>query len=162
MEVNKIIKLMVSYFGRDVRRVNHALKVHSFAKSIGESEGVDREDQMILEIAAILHDIGIKISEEKYGSSSGKYQELEGPEVARGLIKDIELSEKIKERVFYLIGNHHSYDRIDELDFQILIEADFLVNIYEDSMKEDAVASVKEKYFRTETGSDYIKSLYGV
>ncbi|WP_319200468.1 HD domain-containing protein [uncultured Ilyobacter sp.] len=162
MEVNEIQKLMISYFGKDVRRINHALKVYCFAKSIGESENLDSEKQKILEISAILHDIGIKISEEKYNSSAGKYQELEGPDVARKLIKDIDLSEKIKERICYLIGNHHSYDKIDGLDFQILVEADFLVNIYEDNMSSETAATVKKKYFETKTGIEYISSLYGV
>ncbi|WP_372712777.1 HD domain-containing protein [Ilyobacter sp.] len=162
MEINAILKLMISYFEMDVRRVNHALKVHSFAKSIGESENLDREKQKTLEISAILHDIGIKISEKKYNSSGGKYQELEGPGVAKELIKDIDLSEKIKERVYYLIGNHHSYDKIDELDFQILVEADFLVNIYEDNMNSETAAIIKKKYFKTKAGRDYIHSLYGV
>ena len=162
MEINAILKLMISYFEMDVRRVSHALKVHSFAKSIGESENLDSEKQKILEISAILHDIGIKISEKKYNSSGGKYQELEGPGVAKELIKDMDLSEKIKERVYYLIGNHHSYDKIDELDFQILVEADFLVNIYEDNMSLETAATIKKKYFKTKTGKDYIHSLYGV
>ncbi|WP_320047454.1 HAD hydrolase-like protein [uncultured Ilyobacter sp.] len=118
--------------------------------------------EKILEISAILHDIGIKISEEKYNSSAGKYQELEGPGAAKKLIKDIDLPEKIKERVYYLIGNHHSYDKIDGLDFQILVEADFLVNIYEDNMSSETAATVKKKYFETKTGREYISSLYGV
>mgnify|MGYP000340972515 FL=1 len=33
------------------------------------------------------------------------------------------------ERVAYLIGHHHTYDKIEGMDYQILVEADFLVNI---------------------------------
>ena len=32
-------------------------------------------------------------------------------------------------RVEYLVGHHHTYKDIDGLDYQILVEADFLVNI---------------------------------
>lgn len=160
MKTDIILNLMISYFGNDVRRVNHALKVYSFARNIGRLEGLDEEKQMILEIAAILHDIGIKISEKKYGSSSGKYQEMEGPAVAMELVKDLDLTEKVKKRVCYLIGHHHSYEKIDELDFQILIEADFLVNIYEDNMDLKVIQFIKDKYFNTKTGIDYIDSLY--
>jgi HD superfamily phosphodiesterase len=155
-----ILKLMITYFGNDVRRINHALKVYTFSKNIGILEGLEEEKQLILEIAAILHDIGIKISEVKYGSSAGKYQELEGPAVAMELLEDISLSEEVKKRVCYLVGNHHSYDKVDGLDFQILIEADFLVNIYEDNMDKKSISSVKDKYFKTETGRHYINSLY--
>lgn len=162
MKVEKVVKLMIEYFGNDVRRINHALKVHSFARNIGMLEGIEGENLMILEVAAILHDIGIKESERKYGSSAGKYQEIEGPVVAMELLKEFDLSEGFKERVSYLIGNHHSYDKIDGIDFQILVEADFLVNIFEDGMWEAQIDSIKKKYFFTKTGTDYLQMFYEV
>ena len=42
------------------------LKVYSYAKTIGEMENLDEKMQEILEVTAVLHDIGIKVSEEKY------------------------------------------------------------------------------------------------
>ena len=36
---------------------------------------------------------------------------------------------RVTERVAYLIGHHHTYDKIEGMDYQILVEADFLVNI---------------------------------
>lgn len=87
-----------------------------------------------LETAAVLHDIGIKISEEKYQSSAGKYQELEGPPVAAVILKKLEFPAPVTERVAYLIGHHHTYDKIEGMDYQILVEADFLVNINEDGL----------------------------
>jgi len=41
-------------------------------------ENLDNVKQDILEIVTILHDIGIKISEQKYNSCSVKYQQIEG------------------------------------------------------------------------------------
>ena len=69
----------MEYYAGDPKRVQHFLKVYEFAKLIGESESLETETMHILRTAAIVHDIGIKISEEKYGSSNGKYQEKEGP-----------------------------------------------------------------------------------
>jgi len=45
-----------------------------------------------------------------------------------------------------LIGNHHTYDKIDGIDFQILVEADFLVNIYEDEINKESIKSIKIKF----------------
>ena len=81
MKTDRVITAMIEYFGSDKKRIHHFLKVYSFAKTIGESENLLPDDQE-LEISAIVHDIGIKVSEEKYNSSAGKYQELEGPHEA--------------------------------------------------------------------------------
>lgn len=86
MDICSVINEMISYYKGDVKRINHFLKVYSFSKTIGELEKLDKDTQFILEVAAAMHDIGIKVSEEKYNSSAGKYQELEGPIVALSLI----------------------------------------------------------------------------
>lgn len=152
---------MMNYFDGDIKRINHALKVYSYAKTIGELEGLSRENQEILELAALLHDIGIKEAERKYGSASGKYQELEGPAVAKTLLDAFELEKAVLDRVCFLIGHHHSYACIDELDFQILVEADFLVNIHEDQMNVQQIKSVVQRYFKTNAGIAVIRSCYG-
>jgi HD superfamily phosphohydrolase YqeK len=154
--IEKIITEMIIYFDGDVKRINHALKVHSFSKFIAENEILTCNDRMILEIAAILHDIGIKNSEIKYNSSSGNYQQIEGPPVAKEILKKYNLDEKIVDRVCYLIAHHHDYSNIQAQDYQILIEADFLVNIYEEDFDEKVIKSVEDKYFKTKTGKLYI------
>jgi HD superfamily phosphodiesterase len=158
--ISTIINEMIKYYAGDPRRVNHFLKVFSFAKSIGELEKLDKNIQDILEVAAVMHDIGIKISEEKYNSSAGNYQELEGPPVAKEMLSKFKFDAEFTERVCYLIGHHHTYSKIDGLDYQILIEADFLVNIYEDEIKIPQIQSIKEKYFKTKSGTDFLTRLY--
>ncbi|WP_347488644.1 HD domain-containing protein [Desulfoscipio sp. XC116] len=160
--ISETIKKMLLYFDGDVKRINHALKVYAFAKSIGELEGIPKEKLKILEAAAVLHDIGIKESEIKYSSSSAKYQQLEGPSAARAILKEFNLSKGFIDRISYLIGNHHTYDKIDDVDFQILIEADFLVNIFEDSIGEKQIKVIRKKYFKTITGTRYLDSLYSI
>lgn len=158
--IHKIITSMIDYFGSDVRRINHALKVYGFASTIGRSENLDNNQIMITEIAAVLHDIGIPNSEKKHNSCAGKYQEIEGPPVAREILEKLKLEESIIDRVCHIIGNHHTYTKIDDIDFQILVEADFLVNIFEDEFTLDAIKSVKEKYIRTNTCRHIIEKLY--
>ena len=159
-KISTVINEMISYYSKDPRRINHFLKVYAFAKSIGELEKLDEETQDILEVAAVMHDIGIKISEEKYNSSAGNYQEIEGPSVARGMLSKFNFDEKFIDRVCHLIGHHHTYNKIDGADYQILIEADFLVNIYEDEIKVIQVQSIKEKYFKTKSGMTFLINLY--
>lgn len=154
------MKKMIQYFGRDAKRINHALKVYSFSKSIGELEGISDWKLEALEIAAILHDIGIKESERKYGSSSGKYQEMEGPPVARELLEGSLLTGECVDRICYLIGNHHTYSKIDDIDFQILVEADFLVNIFENRTERKEIESIRQKYFKTGIGICYLEKMY--
>jgi hypothetical protein len=156
----KVIKKFIEYYEGDNLRVNHALKVYGFAASIGALEGLEEDELLCLEIAAVLHDIGIKLSEIKYNSAAGNYQELEGPPEARKLLEEFRLDEKLVERVCYLIGHHHSYSYIDGLDFQILIEADFLVNIFENNLKGEAIQPLKNKYFKTDSGKMYFDTLY--
>lgn len=148
----KITEEMISYFGKDTRRIAHFLKVYGFAKTIGELEGISAEKQYILEVTALMHDIGIKVSEEKYNSSAGNYQEVEGPAEAEKILKRLDFPKDIIERVKFLIGHHHTYDKVDDVDYQILIEADFLVNAAEDNMEKKAIQAVKDKIFRTKAG----------
>lgn len=158
--INKVLNLMINYNSPDVRRINHAIKVYSFAVNIAEEEACDTETFNTIAYAAILHDIGIHEAEKKYGSSAGKFQEIEGPFIARELLKNFEISDEIKNRVFYLIGNHHTYDKIDGIDFQILVEADFLVNIYEDEINTNSVESIRNKIFKTKKGIELLDTLY--
>jgi uncharacterized protein len=160
MLVTETLTRMIDYFGTDVRRINHALKVNSFARLIGQKEGLASDILEIIDLSSILHDIGIPVSEQKYGSCIGKYQEIEGPPIAREILENLGVRPEIIDRVCYLIGNHHTYTKIDGIDFQILVEADFLVNIYEDEMSEGAVISAKDKYFKTSAGKKLIESLY--
>ena len=67
---------------------------------------------------------------------------------------------EIINRVCFLIGHHHSYSQIDGIDYQILVEADFLVNIYEDNMNESQIKSIRNKIFKTKSGISIIDSMY--
>ena len=151
---------MTAYNAGDARRVNHLLKVYGFAKTIGEREGLDADTQEILEIAALTHDIGIRNSERKYGNCAGSHQQEEGPPEARALLASLGADERVIERVCWLIAHHHMYTDIQGLDYQILVEADFLVNAFEDEMDDDAIRTVQNKLFRTKTGSELLEMLY--
>ena len=155
MKTDRVITAMIEYFGSDRKRIHHFLKVYSFAKTIGESENLSAD-----EIAAIVHDIGIKVSEEKYNSSAGKYQELEGPREAEKLLAALGYEKTFIDKVCYLVGHHHTYENIDTLPYRILVEADFLVNLYEDDSSRSAAEQAYEKIFRTNTGKNLLKIMF--
>ena len=108
----------------------------------------------------MVHDIGIHISEQKYGSSSGKYQELEGPAEAKKLLDGLEWPADVTERVCYLVGHHHTYHDMDGMDYQILVEADFLVNLFEDKVSPEGCRNAYHKIFRTESGKRLYQTMY--
>lgn len=159
--VQQVLKKAVLYFEDDARRIHHLLKVYAFARNIAVLEGLTGDGLLTVEISAILHDIGIKEAERKYNSSSARFQQEEGPAVAREILAPFGLKPEVVDRVCFIIGNHHTYTKIDGIDFQILVEADFLVNIFEEGIRgSDTVRSIKEKYFRTPTGIAYIESVF--
>jgi HD superfamily phosphodiesterase len=151
---------MVSYYQGDPEHIAHFAKVYSFAKLIGEEEHLCEETQYILEAAALVHDIGIKPALAKYGSSQGPLQEKEGPAEAEKLLRELGFDEKVIRRVSYLVGHHHTYSAIEGLDYQILVEADFLVNYYEEGMSTEAIRKSVKKIFRTETGKKLAREMF--
>jgi predicted metal-dependent HD superfamily phosphohydrolase len=136
--------------------------VHSYAKLIAEMEKIDKETQFVLEVTALTHDIGIHLCEEKYGNCSGKLQEKEGPALAGKLLDGLGFNEAVSERVQYLIAHHHTYSNVDGIDYQILIEADFLVNLHEDKVSKDAIKSAYDNIFVTETGKKICREMYSI
>ena len=145
METGKVIEAAIAYFENDIRRISHLLKVYGFAKAIGEKEQLDLFTMECLETAAVLHDIG--------------------PPVAAVILKKLEFPAPVTERVAYLIGHHHTYDKIEGMDYQILVEADFLVNINEDGLDSskqglDSIRKIKENIFKTKTGTKILESIY--
>jgi hypothetical protein len=160
VKIGEIISAMTEYFALDARRVNHFIKVYGFAKSIGECEGLSDKEQYILEAAALTHDIGIKNSELKFGNAGGFHQQVEGPPEAEKLLGALGVETEIIERVCWLIAHHHTYADIQGLDYQILIEADFIVNAFEDEMHIKAVRGFRDQYFKTKTGIKILNALY--
>ena len=158
----RIIEKMIHYYRKDVRRINHALKVYGFANCIARREKLSDNETRIIDMASILHDIGIPEAEKKYNSSAGHYQEMEGPVIASDLLSEFSLDSETVDRICFIVGNHHSYQKIDGVDFRIVVEADFLVNIYEDEIPAGMVTSIREKYFQTQTGLLFLESMYSL
>ena len=159
----KLIAEMKKVFASDSRRVTHALKVLEHAENIMDKA---QADPIVVVAAAVLHDIGIHAVEEKYGNAAGKYQEIEGPPIAREILENIDIKPVIsKERIQHIcriIANHHSARDIDSPEFSIIWDADHIVNLAEikSSKTQDELGAYIQKVFRTDAGRDLARELY--
>ena len=160
--INKLHLAMIELYSNDAKRIQHFCKVHSYAKLIAETENVDKKCLFIIETAALTHDIGIHVCEEKYGNCNGKLQEKEGPAIAKKLLEKLGFDKNVSDRVQYLIAHHHTYEDMDGIDYQILVEADFLVNMYEDTLSQQAVQHAYTTIFRTETGKMICRDMFAL
>lgn len=160
--IQKLTEKMIEYYSGDPKRIQHFIKVHSFARYIGLRENLPEHEQFLLECAALVHDIGIKHAEAQYGECGGKLQERLGPPEAEKMLAELGFIPQDIERICYMIAHHHTYDNIDGIDLQILVEADFIVNLYEDGASIDAVDSAYEKIFRTNAGSKLLRTVFGL
>jgi HD superfamily phosphodiesterase len=145
----------------DRRRIEHSLKVYGYAKLLGGMEGLSEDQQLVLELTAILHDIGIHVAESKYGYSDGVKQELEGPPVAREILEANFVEPRMIDRICFIISRHHTFSAIDGKDFQLLVEADFLVNSVEEEVSPEGIERFVELNFKTESGRKLIAELFG-
>jgi len=153
---------MIAYDAADPARIQHFTKVHSYAALIGRGEGLDAQTQQTLEAAAIVHDIGIHPSEQLYGDSDGKHQEELGPAPARALALESGYDKATADRIAWLVGHHHTYAPIEGIDHQILVEADFLVNLFENSAPLASIQHAYRTIFRTQTGCSLCREMFGL
>lgn len=159
-KMNDLILEMINFDAGEPELIQHFIKVYEFARLIGTMENISSENMEILETATIVHDIGIKVSMDKYGKSNGKLQEQEGPAFVEKLLNKLGFKQKIVKRVSYLVGHHHTYSNIDGIDYQILVEADFLVNLYENQNDKDTIKNTYNKIFKTEAGRKLCREMF--
>lgn len=150
---------MKAYFGSDQRRIDHALRVTGFA---GEILKIERGDRLVVVAAALLHDIGIREAERKYGSSAGNLQEQEGPPVAREILAGLGLPEGVIDEVCAIISSHHSPGEVDTDNFRVVWDADWLVNLGDEFDLREAgkTRDLIGKIFLTATGKTIAERIF--
>jgi hypothetical protein len=130
---------MKRYFRGDFKRIGHATRVARYAERIGRTEG---SNPAVVLCAAYLHDIGIVEAEKKHGSSDARYQEEEGPAVARDILERLGAKPPLVEEVCDIVGHHHHPRAEETLNFKVLYDADWIANL-EDRKKEDGLPPEK-------------------
>ena len=156
---DRIIAEMKALFGADQRRIAHASRVLAYAERIQEAEG---GDGLIVKAAAILHDIGIHEAERKHGSTAGRYQELEGPPIARAILEKLGVDEEAITAICRIVGSHHTRSAVDTKEFRVIWDADWMVNIadeYPDKSR-DELESIIDQIFMTSAGKHLARRRY--
>ena len=153
---------MKKHFGKDLKRISHALKVSHYAEQILKMEG---GDPLVILGAAYLHDIGAPEAQKKYEATGGDYygcQETEGVPIAREILKRLAVKEPAAEEICDIIGHHHHPREEETLNFQIVYESDWLVNMEEKGISQDRekVLAIIDESFRTEAGRQMAEKLF--
>lgn len=158
----EIARQMIAYSAGNLHDIDHFLKVFALAQIIGREEKLSEQEQLTLEAAALVHDIACPLCREKYGNTNGKYQEAEGGPLAREFLRDKGLPAPVTDRVVFLVSHHHSYTAVDGPDYQILLEADYLVNAEESGYSQENIRNTLHTLFKTAAGTALLKSIYAV
>ena len=159
--VSEAIAKMAANCGKSQHDINHFMKVWAYAKTIGELEGLDEQTQMTLELAAVTHDIACPGLRRETGSTPWNLQEELGAPMARVFYQDFGLDPAMLDRIVYLVGHHHTFTDVEGMDYQILLEADFLVNAGEQEKYHRRIGEFRKNVFRTAAGTMLLEQIYG-
>ena len=159
MTVSEIAQKMIEFSAGNVHDITHFMLVWSYAKTIGKLEGLDEETQYILEVAALTHDIACPLCREKYGKADSKSQETEGQVLVREFLADTGMESEQINRVSYLVGHHHTLSDINGADYQILVEADYIVNATENGYSRENIENFMHTVMRTKSGIRILKNV---
>lgn len=162
MTIAQILNKMIAASNSNIHDIDHLLRVWAYARTIGELEGLDAETQYLLEVASITHDIACPLCREKYGNTNGKYQELEGAVLVRAFLAGTGMTETQIARVAYLVGHHHTLQDIHGMDYQILIEADYIANASENGYAKESVIHFLNTIMKTASGRQLAASVLGI
>ena len=162
MTIYQIMENMIAFSKGNIHDIDHLIRVWAYARTIAQQEQLDEETQFITEVAAITHDIACPLCREKYGNTAGKYQEKEGAVLVKEFLSDTGMTKEQIERVSFLVGHHHTFSEIDGIDYQILIEADYIVNASESGYSRKNMENFMQKIMKTESGIRILKMVFGI
>jgi len=150
------------YLKTDFKRIGHATRVARYADRIGREQGADTA---VVLCAALLHDIGIHEAERRHGSTAARFQEQEGPPIARGILESLGAEAGLVDEVCDIVGHHHHPRDEETTNFQAVYDADLIVN-REESLKEEGAADPGQlarwvdKSLLTESGRALARKLF--
>lgn len=157
-----IAKKMIVRSAGDHHDIEHFLKVYAYADLISRQEITDEGTRFVTLASALVHDIACPSLRKKCGSCPHHEQELLGEPLARELLQECKLSEEVADRISHLVGIHHSYDRIDGIDAQILMEADFIVNAQEQVLNASEALRMRKRLFKTHAGIELLNDIFAL
>jgi HD superfamily phosphodiesterase/predicted RNA-binding Zn-ribbon protein involved in translation (DUF1610 family) len=147
------------HFGTDTKRIAHAKMVMKFAEELLTEE---KADWHIVIPASILHDVGIKAAEEKYGSYTPEQQEEEGPPIANEILRKLGFAKEDISEICNIIAHHHSPGEDESINFRVLFDADQMVNMekYAVGRDTDELRRYVDDLFLTKAGKQLAIMMY--
>ncbi|MDR1221814.1 MAG: HD domain-containing protein [Tannerella sp.] len=91
--------------------IDHTLNVLENARTIIREEKLNWQSAVIVELSAVLHDIGAVEAQKKHGSMEGRFQEQEGPAIVLGIMKKHDYEQSVIDRVCFIIAHHHTPEK---------------------------------------------------
>ena len=114
--------------------------------------------------AAYLHDIGIHEAQRKYNSTAAKYQEKEGPPIARDILERLEAVSELIDEVCDIVGHHHHPRPKETVNFKVVYDSDLIVNLDEKNKEKpiepERLKEIINKSFLTEAGREEAKAVF--
>jgi len=160
--LSNLVKEMESVFAESTGMITHTMTVHGYAVDIQGEEG---GDPFVVKASALLHDIGIPEARKVHGSSSGQYQEIEGPPIAREILGKLQAPSAKIDHICGIVANHHSDkdpEIVDTIEFKIIWAADWLVNFpgrHREATPQETEAAIEE-IFKTKRGKLMARQMF--
>ena len=76
------------------------------------------------------------------------------------LLKSAGYDDALCQRIGFIVGHHHTLKQVDDIDFQILVEADYLVNAFEDGDDKEKIKNARDHFFKTSAGIKIISEMF--
>ena len=144
LNVQRAALKMKQHHRGDMDKIQHFVRVYTLAKSIGELEQLNDEEQFSLELAAVVH------------NAEGDHL----VPVVRDILLDCDVAEDIAMKVCHMVDNIDNYDHISTLEHQILIEAKLIVDFKEQNTPEKEIIRKAEDIFLTNTGKLFLQRAF--
>ena len=145
-DVNRVALRMKQYHHGDMLKVQRFVRVYTLAKTIGELEHLNDEEQLDLELAAIVHNV----------------EETNRVPVVRDMLRECGIGEDAAMHVCHMVENETNYEHISTLDHQILIEAITIVDFKEQNTPEKEIIRKAEDIFITHSGKLFLKKAFQI
>lgn len=161
--VQQTMKRMIDYYAAcDSTQIAHTLCVHEYTRMLAMRERYDERKRGLLEIAALLHDIGCPSAKWKYGDSLPIHQQQEGMCIAADWFASDPswLDTQEAQWVVDVVGAHHNAVQAEVLGFEVLYEADLIVNLFEGYYPVDYADVYYHKMVRTKSGKQLFRQLF--